>query len=753
MRNSRQSCGPYHGTGRCATLCLVGRVMAIAGSMMWPAAAGAEFRIHVAADARPGGTGAANAPLESLVAARDAIRRARGDGTLPPGEPATVEIAPGDYPLTATFDLQREDGGTAAGLVVYRAAEQGRSRIHGGVILAADAFRPVSDAAVLERLDPAVRSMVVECDVPAAASAEFADLKPAFDGTPTGPWLSIDRELLPLARWPNADAAGGGWARFKAAADSGLPQPDAEDPAWRQPHGGAFVFADPRPARWKLDEGVWLYGYWTHDWSSEAIRIAAHEPATGLIRLAAPHHYGIGASTWGHAERRFYAFNALEELDAPGEWWLDRRARRIYLVPPRPLAGARIALATLTGPLVKLSGASHVRLVGLAVEHGHGGGIVVTGGQGVEIAGCTVAACAGTGIAVSGSGHAVRSCDLHHLGNAGITLDGGDRATLTAAGNVAENNHIHHYAFFRRTYAPGIGVHGCGQIVRHNRIHDAPHVGVLYAGNEHLFERNELYRVVMETADAGAFYSGRDWTSRGNVLRHNFIHDLGAEASREGFTIGIYLDDCDCGDTLDGNVVWRAGRALMIGGGRDNPVTNNLVVDCTIGLHIDARGMHWPQWNNPQDASWWLEEKARQLNYTLPPWSTRYPRLAAIMEERPREPRGNPILRNVFVDCRKEVCDFDGDVRKMLDSFEIADNLAVDTGPGGPRRRADVRGFTDLVGTAEEPIDLGFIAAAAGDFALRPDARLRREAPAFTPIPFQEIGLRTDEFRTHVPPR
>lgn len=325
-------------------------------------------------------------------------------------------------------------------------------------------------------------------------------------------------------------------------------------------------------------------------------------------------------------------------------------------MPPRPLAGARIALATLKGPLVKLSGASHVRLVGLAVEHGHGDGIVVAGGEGVEIAGCTVAACAGTGIAVTGSKHVVRSCDLHHLGGAGIRLDGGDRVTLTAGGCAAINNRVHHYAFFRRTYAGGVGVQGCGHIVR-----------------------------------------------------HNFIHDLGGEASREGFTIG---------------------------------------------LHVDARGMKWPQWNNPKlDQSWALEEKAKQLNYTSPPWSTRYPRLAAIMDEAPREPRGNPIRCNVFVDCTRQVCDFDGDVRKLLDTFEVADNLSVDTGPGGPRPRADVRGFTDLAGTAAEPVELGFVDAAAGDFTLRPDAGLRREAPAFVPIRMYEIGLQPDEYRPQVPAR
>jgi hypothetical protein len=111
------------------------------------------------------------------------------------------------------------------------------------------------------------------------------------------------------------------------------------------------------------------------------------------------------------------------------------------------------------------------------------------------------------------------------------------------------------------------------------------------------------YRVVLETGDAGAFYSGRDWTTQGNVLRHNYIHDLGSGHAEHVNTMGIYLDDCDCGDTLVGNVFYRAGRAMMIGGGRDNPVLNNLVVDCPIGLHIDARGMTWKQWNNPADKS------------------------------------------------------------------------------------------------------------------------------------------------------
>jgi hypothetical protein len=298
-------------------------------------------------------------------------------------------------------------------------------------------------------------------------------------------------------------------------------------------------------------------------------------------------------------------------------------------------------------------------------------------------------------------------------------------------------------------------VQGCGQIVRNNRIHDAPHNAVLYGGNEHLFERNEIYRVVMETGDAGAFYTGRDWTSQGNVLRHNYIHDLGGGDASHVNTMGVYLDDCDCGDTIEGNVFFRAGRAIMIGGGRDNPVLNNLVVECPIGLHIDSRGMTWSQWNNPNEPSWRLDAKAKAFNYTNPPWSVRYPRLASIMNEEPRQPLNNPIRRNVFVDCSKKVCDFDGNVKKLLDKLEIADNLSVTT--AGTTNRMDtsaaVKGFTNVSRSRTEPIALGFADFAAGDFARRQNARLRKELPVFEPIPFDKIGLFVDDYRQKLPAR
>ena len=721
------------------------QVLAVGSAVVMASAMGAETVLHVRAGAAVGGDGSARAPYRNLAAARDAIRAARKDGSLKTGDAVTVLIGAGWYRQDIPFELTAADSGSDGAEVTYRAEPNGQAILHGGIALDPASFKPVADEQVLTRLPEAARTKVLACDLSGIVAGAFASFQTAYQGAPAGPWLYVNGQPMTLARWPNGDAPNGGWAEFSKVFDTGLPDLAAADPARRVAHPGSFEFADPRPARWNLQEGVWLLGYWTHDWSDEVIRVAAYDRDKRAITLAAPHHYGIMGQTWGQAKRRFFAQNVLDELDAPGEWYLDRPRKLLYFYPADGIAANPIVLATLAGPLVRIDGAKHVRFEGLAMEYGHGDGIAARNVEHISLDGCVVANCAGQGISISGNDNSVRSCDIYNLGKGGIALDGGDRRTLALARNLAFNNHIHHYGLFQRTYAAGINAQGCGQIVRNNRIHDAPHNAVLYGGNEHLFELNDIYRVVLETGDAGAFYTGRDWTSQGNILRHNYIHDLGGGDAKQVNTMGVYLDDCDCGDTIDGNVFYRAGRAIMIGGGRDNPVLNNLVVECPIGLHIDARGMTWKQWNDPADPSWCLEEKAKRLNYAQPPWSEKYPRLAAIMRDDPRLPLYNPIRRNLFVNCSVRVRDFDANVMKLLDRFEMADNLIVNTRgtAGGAGDAKEMKGWTHVEGDPGQSLDPGFLA----------EHPPLNKPPGFEVIPFGGIGLVRDKFRERIPPR
>lgn len=125
----------------------------------------------------------------------------------------------------------------------------------------------------------------------------------------------------------------------------------------------------------------------------------------------------------------------------------------------------------------------------------------------------------------------------------------------------------------------------------------------------------------------GAIYGGRDWGGRGVVIRYNYIHDIFTIIDGYGVH-GIYLDDCLSGITVTGNIIVNTtGLGILHGGGRDNIMTNNIVIGCNAVVGSDNRGTVWIK-NDSSD--WDLLNKIKAYNYQSPPWSVCYPSLASI---------------------------------------------------------------------------------------------------------------------------
>ncbi len=325
-------------------------------------------------------------------------------------------------------------------------------------------------------------------------------------------------------------------------------------------------------------------------------------------------------------------------------------------------------------------------------------------------------------ISAGATNSGVVGCEITGTGSGGIALDGGDRRTLRPGNLYAINNHIHQTGRLLRTYNPAVSLNGVGNRVANNRIHDLPHSAISGGGNDHLVEYNEIFRVCLETGDAGAFYMGRDFTQRGNVIRYNHFHDLraGALAGQGGFTevMAVYLDDCFSGTTVFGNLFVRAGRSAMIGGGRDNTIENNIFIEGSPAIHVDSRGQGWANfWFNGKDDT--LMAGLQRMGYDQPPYSVHYPALTNILNDEPMMAKGNRILRNISVG---------GKWRELSDG--LSDKTVV---------------FEGNVVTN----DPGFVAASQGDY------RLKADSPAsqlgFKTIPFEKIGLYRDEFRKTIP--
>jgi len=321
------------------------------------------------------------------------------------------------------------------------------------------------------------------------------------------------------------------------------------------------------------------------------------------------------------------------------------------------------------------------------------------------------------------------------MGGGGVYLIGGDRKTLTPAGHYAENNHIHHYGRWDRMYRPAVVFSGVGQRASHNLIHDAPHSAIIFGGNDHLIEFNEIHSVCYDSNDCGAIYAGRDWTIRGHVIRHNYLHHI---CGRQGRVAkGIYLDDSFAAAVVQGNIFHKVTYAIVLGGGRDSIIENNVFVDCPSAMHLDARGLGWQK---PHLAGRLKEANAkgtlRGIRFQEPPYSTRYPKLLELLDDDPAWPKGNVVRHNIF----------------WLGSGENLRRIAHGAEPGDAWWEHIDPKVKHLVAMEDNLInkDPKFVDADGGDF------RLRSSSPAlalgFQRIPVERIGLCKDESRASWPP-
>jgi hypothetical protein len=155
-------------------------------------------------------------------------------------------------------------------------------------------------------------------------------------------------------------------------------------------------------------------------------------------------------------------------------------------------------------------------------------------------------------------------------------------------------------------------------------------------------------------------------------------------------------------------------RAAFIGGGRDNAIVNNVFVDCTPAVYVDARGLGWAAFQRET-----LMKRLADVPWKDEPWKSRYPELAGLdTDPAQMTPAGNVIERNI-------------QWRGKWDEIEA-------------KAGAFLTLRNNLLG-----MDPAFVDEKAGNFQLKDDSFALRMG--FERIPLDQIGLRVDEFRPSLP--
>ncbi|MDP5031711.1 PDZ domain-containing protein [Paraglaciecola sp.] len=351
--------------------------------------------------------------------------------------------------------------------------------------------------------------------------------------------LYINGALQPMARYPNFSP------------DVAIFNGYAKD-----------AIAPERIATWANPIGGFVHGLHESRWGDMHYRI------TGVSKdksLQLDGGYQNNRRSPMHLTYRFVE-NIFEELDAPGEWYLDKAASTLYFYPPKgiDIHQAKVEVPQLDN-LIELRGTQskpvkHVQISGIQFSHTQptfmqtkepllrsdwaiyrGGAILLDGTEHIQVKGSSFSQLGGNAIFVSnynrnteilnnhihdigasavsfvGNANAVRSPSFEYhefVPEGDLDFQLGPKTDQYPSHSLVDNNLIHDIGLVEKQVA-GVQLSMASDItVSHNSIYRVPRAGINVSEGTwggHVIEYNDVFDTVLETGDHGAFNSwGRD---------------------------------------------------------------------------------------------------------------------------------------------------------------------------------------------------------------------------------------------------
>jgi len=480
--------------------------------------------IYVAEGGSDGNPGTKERPLASLAKAQEMVRLLKRKTR----EPIKVWVRRGTYYLDKPLVFEPGDSGTPDSPITYAAYPGEDVTLSGGRKLDCR-WTPYKDG-------------IMMCALPEEKSAKepFTQL-----------FINGKRQIR--ARYPNYDTKnplvwGDGYINVASAAEPWPPTQFHFDPA---------TFTKKRWLRPELAVvQMFPLDYWgSLQWQVKDIDWDAHVVKLGWggFQVNAL-EFGIAATGLGKSQlyaedskedtfrSRFYIENVFEELDSPGEWFLDSSKGILYYMPAPgvDLHRAKVEVPALES-VIEFRGSQqdpvkNVHVSGFRIAHTvstflkryeapslgdwtihRGGAVFFEGAEECSVEMCYFDAVGGNGVFINNHNRHVKvyGNKLTEAGDSAVCLVGSESMVQgtnhpVPTENVISNNLIHDCGVFGKQIAGVFMSVTLRNTISHNLIYSLPRAGICVNdgwGGGHIIEFNEIYDTVRETTDHGPFNS------------------------------------------------------------------------------------------------------------------------------------------------------------------------------------------------------------------------------------------------------
>lgn len=619
--------------------------------------AAAGMQIYVSPDGDDNNNGTKDSPLKTFAAAKQMVRTMKKQSGLPSGG-VEVLFMEGEYYIETPQNFDEADSGAQGSPITYKSFDGQKAVFMGGITLDGESFEAVTDDATLSRFVPEAKGKILKFDlgkigltreivgeqkyIGAYAQPEYQSNTPRYG---VNAELYCNDEAMTVARYPNED-----FIYIKQVYNPGSAY--YNDVRNNNGYSEAIPFEigyeGTRPSRWLQATDAKMYGYYMYDWADSTVDLAAIDKRKKTLKSNQATAYGVKVADG--IGGRYYVFNLLEEIDMPGEYYIDRDNMILYYYPKTDdLKTENLQLSLTESALFSMSKASYINFENLEITTSRGGGFYLSECNSVVIGNTKIKNLGSRAIQiVDGDNCGAYNCEIYNV-DGGIYLTGMEGfEELAPSGNFAVNNHIYQFNRLTATYTPGISVYGMGLYVAHNEIHGGGHLAIQMGTAESVVEYNNIYDVLQDTSDAGAIYWGQSMVKRSTV-RYNYIHDFGVNQHNIG---GIYMDDFQSGDRIYGNIIANSGTdngaiGVICGGGREIEVHDNIFVNMNMASMLYNLRSEGHAYISPGGSVYKGIESVNQN----PIFKSRYPRLSNALNDQLHIPKYSQFYNNIALDC------------------------------------------------------------------------------------------------------
>jgi hypothetical protein len=665
----------------------------------------------VAPDGDDFGPGTEAAPLASLAGARDRIRELKEAGWLPESE-ITVYFRGGNYPLTNTVTFDAEDSGTGRSPIVYAAYPGETPVFTGGVYIEASSLE-LASGAFAGYIPASVRDDVYMVNLyENGFTREDLDYEKLEE---TGRTFTVFANDSPLhsARYPNKVPGqyaenpyndyiyiedGGAWV-------DGRHRGSTQHPVFQVPQ----ELAD-RLTAWHSYDEVVLSGMLSYTWAHEKTYMYGFDPDERTITLNR-NFMGEGVDREPNSGKYFIE-NVVEELDAPGEYYVDKQSGILYFYPPEgtDMDDVVLKIPQLQWSLVETRGTSWLTFQSLKLELCRRIGIDIEGGSHVTVDSCTVESISGySGIVVgnfvyegwalaeyyaehdefpqdepsaeeNGLYHTVKNCTIQNIGGFGTSLFAGRTSTRENGHLLFENNVVLNTGLLDNS--GGVDANGVGISLLRNTVKFVPGYGMGLNGPDGEVAYNLICDGISDpgqndSSALGLHHGGIAW---GLKVHDNIIRDVQQTPARAwetwmpGLTpnrLALYVDGYAPGAEIARNVVYNVPIGMGMPENQTFPSTyaNNIFIDTM--LPVQAFGLANLEYYEDVTIEYvlsgetsWKSEAIYNSGIYKTAWKEVYPEFSELFDYLLNEKEDltqpmSPIYNNLCVNIRNPHVDVD----------------------------------------------------------------------------------------------